>query len=473
MYFIKLTSGEIVYYLHLLLMVVKGTTSFDDLRRVLGYHDPFPTFHAACLAHGLLQDDGEWRLCLQEASEMQTGTCLHYLFTTLLLFGEPLQPDLLWNEFKEHICDDLAYRLCTMGFQNPSDDNVYDYSLHLLDYILCDSGCSLAEWPSMPLPQQNWNLFTINPLIAKQLNYNRDTEWADLKVCLPHLNADQWRAYDQIITSVENNKGRLFFLNGPGGTGKTFIYNTICAKLQSEGTIILCVSSSGISALLIRGGWTAHSMFKILIDGLDECSSCSIQKNSQQADLIHATKAIIWDEVGAQHCHAVEAVDHTLCDICSNPQPFGGITIVLGGDFLQTLPVILRGSHEDIVDATIQCSALWEHAEVLHLHQNMRLEQGDVDAQEFVQWLLEVGHGQNMNTNSQIQFPDGMQVDNSDSLIASIYPGIDSIPPPPPNYFLNRMILAPCNADVGNMNQKILACMSGEVCQYISADEII
>ena len=96
-----------------------------------------------------------------------------------------------------------------------------------------------------------------------------------------------------------------------------------------------------------------------------------------------------------------------------------------------------------------------------------------MDAQEFAQWLLEVRHGQNMNTNSQIQFPDGMQVDNLDSLIASIYPGIDSIPPPPPDYFLNQMILAPRNADVGNMNQKILKCMSGKVCQYVSADEII
>ena len=72
---------------------------------------------------------------------------------TLLLFGEPSQPDLLWNEFKEHICDDLAHQLCTMGIQDPSNDDVYDYGLHLLDNILCDSGRSLAEWPSMPLPQ--------------------------------------------------------------------------------------------------------------------------------------------------------------------------------------------------------------------------------------------------------------------------------------------------------------------------------
>jgi hypothetical protein len=196
----------------------------------------------------------------------------------------------------------------------------------------------------MPLPQQDWNILAINHLIAKQLDYNQDAECADVEARLPHLNNKQRSAYDSIVAPVENEEGRLFFLNGHGGTGKTFVYNTICAKLQSEGTIILCVSSSGISALLICGGRTAHSMFKIPIDGLNEHSSCSIQKNSSRADLLCTTKTIIWDEVGAQHRHAVEAVDCTLCDICSNDQPFGGITVVISGDFLQTLPVVPKGS---------------------------------------------------------------------------------------------------------------------------------
>jgi hypothetical protein len=97
-----------------------------------------------------------------------------------------------------------------MGIHDLSNDDVYDYGLHLLDNILCDLGCSLAEWPSMPLPQQNWNIFSVNPLIAEQLNCNRDTERADFEVCLPCLNSDQQRAYDQIITSVENNEGCSF-----------------------------------------------------------------------------------------------------------------------------------------------------------------------------------------------------------------------------------------------------------------------
>ena len=44
------------------------------------------SFRDACLARGLLEDDGEWRQCLHEASVMQTGTRLRYLFAMLLLF---------------------------------------------------------------------------------------------------------------------------------------------------------------------------------------------------------------------------------------------------------------------------------------------------------------------------------------------------------------------------------------------------
>jgi len=124
-----------------------------------------------------------------------------------------------------------------------------------------------------------------NTLIADELNYNQDSERTDLEFHLEKLNIDQRNAYDRIITSVESTEGKLFFLNGPGGSGKTFVYNTVCHKLRSEGNIALCVSSSGISALLLCGGRTAHSTFKIPIDGLNECSICSIPKNSNRGSL--------------------------------------------------------------------------------------------------------------------------------------------------------------------------------------------
>lgn len=58
MYFIKPTAGE-QYYLRILLTVVKGAKSFEDLRCIPGQDRPLPTYHAACVARGLLTDDGE------------------------------------------------------------------------------------------------------------------------------------------------------------------------------------------------------------------------------------------------------------------------------------------------------------------------------------------------------------------------------------------------------------------------------
>ena len=373
---------------------------------------------------------------------------------------------------------------------HPAPDEIYDYGLFLLNKLLGDYGCQLSEWPSMPQPTGDWQRLTENPLIAKQLDYDRTQLLLELDTRLGKLNEEQRTAYECITASVNNCDGQLFFLNGPGGTGKTFVYNTVCAKLRGDGKIILCVSSSGISALLLRGGRTAHSMFKIPINNLHEHSVCAIPKDSNRAELMCTTSAIIWDEIGAQHCLAVEAVDRMLRDLRSSDRPFGGLTVILGndplliclfavlilflgGDFLQTLPVVPKGSREEIVDATVQRSRLWNAVKILRLHQNMRLDSSDPGARQFAEWLLDVGHGRNMVDDTNIRIPASMQVADTNELIQSIYPGIDSSPPPPPSYFLNRMILAPRNLDVNGLNQEILGRMSGESREYISADHQI
>ncbi|KDR70859.1 hypothetical protein GALMADRAFT_38638, partial [Galerina marginata CBS 339.88] len=60
---------------------------------------------------------------------MHTGTRLRRLFVTMLLFCEVSQPDLLWDEFREPICDDLEHRLRVMGVENLAEESVYDYGL--------------------------------------------------------------------------------------------------------------------------------------------------------------------------------------------------------------------------------------------------------------------------------------------------------------------------------------------------------
>ncbi|KAJ6462877.1 hypothetical protein C8R45DRAFT_760117, partial [Mycena sanguinolenta] len=59
---------------------------------------------------------------------MQTGSRLRQLFATLLLVCGPSRPVRLWDEFRAHICDDLARKLQVMGCQ-PTNDDVYDYGL--------------------------------------------------------------------------------------------------------------------------------------------------------------------------------------------------------------------------------------------------------------------------------------------------------------------------------------------------------
>ncbi|OSC97186.1 hypothetical protein PYCCODRAFT_1377712, partial [Trametes coccinea BRFM310] len=130
----------------------------------------------------------------------------------------------------------------------------------------------------MPQPRRNWGQHFDNPLIAEQLNYDTVHEQALATQQIPQLNRDQRNAFERIVTSVQSNAGDIFFVNGPGGTGKTFLYKTVCHKLRAEGMIILCVASSGIASLLLPGGRTAHSRFKIPVENLHNESTCNISK---------------------------------------------------------------------------------------------------------------------------------------------------------------------------------------------------
>jgi len=471
MYFVAPNTNDERFYLRTLLAVVKGPESYEDLRTLNGVL--LPTFRDACIARGLLEDDGEWRQCLLEASSMQTGAQLRNLFATLLLFCCPTKPEQLWNDFRQHICDDLRYRLQCTGRQDPEDAEIFDYGLWLVEQILVKTlRKRLMDFPDMPVPNRAWDAEVENPLIGEQLNYDRGHERILAEERIAQLNTEQHHAYDQIISSVESQAGRTFFLNGPGGTGKTFIYNTVCNTVRGNGWIVLCVASSGIAALLLRGGRTAHSMFKIPIS-LNQDSTCPISKEGRLASLIRATRLIIWDEITMQHRHAAEAVDRTCRDILgARDQNFGGITVVFGGDFQQILPVVYKGSREDVVSASLLRSVLWTDIEVLKLTQNMRVA-SDPDAQPFSSWLLDIGHGRGRAADETIRLPQEMVATDLETFIGQVYPGVGSVPHPQPDYFLDRMILAPRNSDVGDLNRHILELMSGEEEDFLSVDSVV
>ncbi len=300
MYWVPPTAGE-RFYLRLLLTVVKGPKSFEDVRTFQSV--TYPTFREACIARGLLENNDEWRQCLLEASAMRTGESLRRLFAVILEHCEPSQPELLWMEFRHHLCDDLRHRLQIRGLDDPSQDDIYDFGLHLLNRILLEHHKSLLMYPTMPRPLKEWDALNDNPFLSEQLSYNRHHEENSANELIPQLNTEQRQAFDAITHSLEAQPdGRsLFFVHGPGGTGKTFLYQALCHYVRSKGWIVLCVASSGIASQLLPGGRTAHSTFHIPLDDLSHDSWCKIDKNSQRAEMLRHVRLIIWDEATPQH----------------------------------------------------------------------------------------------------------------------------------------------------------------------------
>ena len=163
----------------------------------------------------------------------------------------------------------------------------------------------------MPYPVNNWSAVVGNRLLLEHHRLQYEAQQSDAFRNTEILNAAQQAAYTAIASSVFTDRGTTFFLSGGAGTGKIFLYNMIATNLCSSGNIVITVASSGIASLLLMGGRTAHSTFRILLDVLEN-SICGFTKQSMHAELFRKTKLIIWDKVHIQHEHCVKAVDHTL-----------------------------------------------------------------------------------------------------------------------------------------------------------------
>jgi len=85
------------YYLRLLLTVVRGARSFEDLRTVDGIQHRF--FKHACIALRLLEDDGEWIAMFRDALGFMTGRAFRHLFALTLQHTTITNPLAIWEEF--------------------------------------------------------------------------------------------------------------------------------------------------------------------------------------------------------------------------------------------------------------------------------------------------------------------------------------------------------------------------------------
>jgi hypothetical protein len=289
------------------------------------------------------------------------------MFASMLMFCEVTNPRQLWDAHWESLNNDIE-AMTRCEHVDPtvklSEDELKDRALYEINQVLMRNGHRLEDFPTFPKSNYIPSIHGGNRLVKEELAYDQHSLTTDANNAKDKLNDDQRSAYEIILNIVTNKEGKVFFMYGSGGTGKTFVWTTFLSRLRGQGKIVLAVASSRIASLLLMGGRTAHSRFKIPIDLHDE-STCNITQQMKVAELVRKTDLIIWDEAPMMHRRTFEAVDRTLCDLMqlddaqATEKIFGGKTMVLGGDFRQILLVVPKRGREDIVSASLLRSHLW------------------------------------------------------------------------------------------------------------------
>ena len=122
---------------------------------------------------------------------------------------------------------------------------------------------------------------------------------------------------------------------------------------------MLCTASTDIiAALILPGGLTAHSTFKLPFgDKSVEGSVCNIPAESERAQVLKQACLIVWDVIVMSGKYS-EALDLTLKDLMHNDKPFGGKCVLISGDWRRVRPVLKFGTPSEVVEHAFLSSRL-------------------------------------------------------------------------------------------------------------------
>jgi hypothetical protein len=327
------------------------------------------------------------------------------------------------------------------------------------------------------LPVLDFHL--INQLIQAQIAADNEVDTHEKRLfgqmMFAKLYDGQRAAFDQIMASIEDaNQPRLFFLDGLGGTGKTFLYNTLITVLQGQGKSVVAVASTDIASTLLINGSTYHSKYK-LCPPITETTRSKIEESHFSAKIIREASLNISDEATMKLNYALNGINHLFQMMAKNrDDPYGNKVLLLGGDFRQCLPVVRHGNRVKIIESTIKTNETWPLFHQLRLVQNMRTAAG---SQEYADWLLQLGNGTlpsipTLNDPELIEIPQDL-LDVQTNLIEHVF-GHPSqlLNPEVAETISSRAILCPKNIDCLRINNTIVSKMPGAVKLYKSIDTI-
>ena len=493
------------------------------------------TFKQACQRRGYLSDDAEWHACMRERSDVEVSPAsLRELLCTILQFNHPSDAPALVEAFALQIGDDLKRKYCLCDcvpvgvVRDLDDDNVMLRALVFVDLeqmldrygvvattvgvevndtVYADAAracvdlanrCSrIAAGPEPEGPH-------VPHIIRDELDFDVGEMAALYRTRYTGLKPSQRVLVDAVVSALDTGLGGCFFVDAPGGTGKTWCFNALLAYVRKQHAPALAVASTGIAGLLLSKGRTAHSRFKLHLEPVEGYDlKISVALDSALANLLLATKLIVWDESSAVMRYHFEALDRCLRDlmrvrgyVAKSKLPFGGIVVVAGGDFRQTLPIVQHvQSVADIVGVTIKRSPLWPLFTTLRLVDNMRLRSSTDPVEraqiaKFATWQMSVGNGTHecyreeagmLELPPEMCFgacptgsPDRLDVDNViEWVFGDLLARAAALDATVASRLADCAILAPRNKDVEELNRAVLDRLAGDVVVLPSADEIV
>lgn len=146
--------------------------------------------------------------------------------------------------------------------------------------------------------------------------------------------------------------GRNVYLTGAAGSGKTHVLNEYINYLKDRGVSVGVTASTGIAATHL-GGVTIHSWSGV---GIKEyISDDEIDALTQKEYLykrFDKTKVLIIDEISMLSPRMLDNVERVCCAMKRCKEPFGGMQVVLSGDFFQLPPIVRDGSQVQFVNVS-------------------------------------------------------------------------------------------------------------------------
>ncbi|MGP5516290.1 AAA family ATPase [Psychrobacter alimentarius] len=137
--------------------------------------------------------------------------------------------------------------------------------------------------------------------------------------------------------------GQNVFLTGSAGSGKTYTLNQYIDYLRARRVPVAVTASTGIAATHMSGT-TIHSWSGIGIkDELSDRDLSNLSRKQFLADRLKDTAVLIIDEISMLHAKQLNLVSQVLKYVRKNDKAFGGIQVVVAGDFFQLPPIGSKG----------------------------------------------------------------------------------------------------------------------------------